>query len=76
MPIPTPQPSTDPQLESMPRRGHEGASPSPAHQLLARGKLPQVALAASMRELLGAVHGAARNRRPFVPQLATAEARA
>lgn len=45
-------------------------------RLLARGKLPKVALIASMRKLLGAVHSVARNRRPFVPQLTTAEARA
>ncbi len=43
--------------------------------LRARGKLPKVALVASMRKLLVAVYSVAKNRRPFVPQLATAEAR-
>jgi len=43
--------------------------------LRARGKLPKVALVASMRKLLAAVYSVAKNRRPFVPQLATAEVR-
>jgi len=38
-------------------------------RLLARGKLPMVALAASMRKLLAAVLSVAKHRRPFVPQL-------
>lgn len=37
--------------------------------LLARGKLPKVALIASMRKLLSAILSVAKNRRPFVPQL-------
>lgn len=42
-------------------------------RLRARGKLPKVALVASMRKLLVAVYSVAKNRRAFVPQLATAE---
>ena len=42
-------------------------------RLRARGKLPKVALVACMRKLLTAVYSVAKNRRPFVPQLATAE---
>jgi transposase len=38
-------------------------------RLLAAGKLPKVALVASMRKLLCAVYSVAKNRRPFVPQL-------
>jgi transposase len=38
-------------------------------RLRARGKLPKVALVASMHKLLFAVHSVARNRRPFVPCL-------
>ena len=35
--------------------------------LIARGKLPKVALIAAMRKLLSAVYSVAKNRRPFVP---------
>ena len=42
-------------------------------RLRARGKLPKVALIACMRKLLTAVYSVAKNRRPFVPQLITAE---
>jgi transposase len=42
-------------------------------RLRARGKLPTVALIACMRKLLTAVYSVAKNRRPFVPRLATAE---
>lgn len=42
-------------------------------RLLARGKLPKVALVASMRKLLVAVYSVAKNRRAFVPRLAAAE---
>jgi transposase len=42
-------------------------------RLIARGKRPKVALVASMRKLLGAVYSVAKNRRPFVPQLASEE---
>lgn len=45
-------------------------------RLRAAGKLPKVALVAAMRKLLGAVYSVAKNRRPFVPQLAAAAARA
>jgi transposase len=38
-------------------------------RLRAAGKLPKVALIASMRKLLHAVYSVAKNRRPFVPQL-------
>jgi transposase len=37
--------------------------------LIARGKLPKVALIASMRKLLAAVYSVAKNRKPFVPRL-------
>jgi len=43
--------------------------------LIARGKLPKVALVAAMRKLLHAVHSVATHRRPFVPRLAQQEAR-
>jgi hypothetical protein len=44
-------------------------------RLLARGKLPKVALlVACMHKLLLAVYSVAKHRRPLVPQLATAEA--
>jgi transposase len=43
-------------------------------RLLARGKLRKVALVVCMRKLLAAVYAVARDRKPFVPQLATAEA--
>jgi transposase len=39
-------------------------------RLLARGKLPKVALVAAMRKLLVAVYTVAKHRRPFVPILA------
>lgn len=42
-------------------------------RLRARGKLPKVALVASMRKLLGAVFSVAKNRRAFVPQLPVAQ---
>jgi transposase len=42
--------------------------------LLARGKLPKVALVAAMRKLLIAVYFVAKHRRPFVPILAEAHA--
>jgi len=38
-------------------------------RLRANGKLPKVALVASMRKLLHAVYSVAKNRRPFVPLL-------
>ena len=38
-------------------------------RLIARGKLPKVALIAAMRKLLGAVLSVAKNRRPFIPIL-------
>lgn len=38
-------------------------------RLLAAGKLPKVALVASMRKLLHAVYSVATNRKPFVPRL-------
>jgi transposase len=41
--------------------------------LIARGKLPKVALIGAMRKLLHAVYSVATHRRPFVPILATAE---
>lgn len=45
----------------------------PYHErLLAAGKLPKVALVASMRKLLHAIYSVATNRRPFVPRLAEA----
>ena len=37
-------------------------------RLRSRGKLPKVALVASMRKLLVAVHWVARHRKPFVPR--------
>jgi len=42
-------------------------------RLLARGKLPKVALVACMHKLLLAVYSVAKNRRPFVAHLATVE---
>lgn len=42
--------------------------------LLARGKLPKVALVAAMRKLLIAVYFVAKNRKPFVPILTEAQA--
>jgi transposase len=39
-------------------------------RLLAAGKLPKVALVASMRKLLHAIYSVATNRKPFVPRLA------
>jgi transposase len=39
-------------------------------RLRAAGKLPKVALIAAMRKLLHAIYSVAKNRRPFVPQLA------
>lgn len=44
-------------------------------RLLARGKLPKVALIAAMRKLLVAVYAVAKNRRPFEPHLNPQEAR-
>jgi hypothetical protein len=41
------------------RRYYEG--------LIARGKLPKVALMAAMRKLLHAVYSVATHRRPFTP---------
>lgn len=38
-------------------------------RLIAAGKLPKVALVASMNKLLGAVYSVAKNRKPFVPRL-------
>ena len=38
-------------------------------RLIARGKLPKVALIAAMRKLLHAIYSVAKNRRPFVPLL-------
>lgn len=43
--------------------------------LLARGKLPKVALIAAMRKLLHAVYSVATHRRPFVPHPIAEEAR-
>lgn len=43
--------------------------------LIARGKLPKVALIAAMRKLLHAVYSVATHRRPFVPHVAAQEAR-
>lgn len=42
-------------------------------RLLARGKLPKVALLACMHKLLLAVYSVAKHRRPFVAQLTTAQ---
>lgn len=39
-------------------------------RLLARGKLPKVALVACMRKLLTAVYSVAKHRRPFIPEVA------
>ena len=39
-------------------------------RLRAKGKLPKVALIASMRKLLTAIYSVAKNRRPFVPMVA------
>jgi len=44
-------------------------------RLIARGKLPKVALVAAMRKLLHAVYSVAIHRRPFVPQIAAPESR-
>lgn len=44
--------------------------------LIARGKLPKVALLASMRKLLHAVYSVATHRRPFVPHVVAPEASA
>lgn len=41
-------------------------------RLIARGKLPKVALVAAMRKLLIAVYTVAKERRPFVPNVAEA----
>lgn len=41
-------------------------------RLLARGKLPKVALVACTHKLLFAIYSVAKPRRPFVPQLTTA----
>jgi transposase len=49
------------------RAYHEG--------LIARGKLPKVALLAAMRKLLHAVYSVATHRRPFVPHLVATEHR-
>lgn len=38
-------------------------------RLIARGKLPKVALTAAMRKLLHAIYSVAKNRRAFVPML-------
>jgi len=43
-------------------------------RLLARGKLPKVALIACMRKLLAAIYAVAKNRKPFIPQLGLAKA--
>jgi transposase len=43
--------------------------------LVARGKLPKVALIAALRRLLHAVYSVATHRRPFVPHLLAQEAR-
>jgi hypothetical protein len=42
-------------------------------RLIARGKLPKVALVAAMRKLLHAVYSVATHRRPFVPHLVIEE---
>lgn len=42
-------------------------------RLLARGKLPKVALVAAMRTLLTAISSVAKHRRPFVPHLTPQE---
>jgi transposase len=38
-------------------------------RLIARGKLPKVAIVAAMRKLLTAIYSVAKNRRPFEPRL-------
>jgi len=43
--------------------------------LIARGKLPKVALIAAMRKLLHAVYSVATHRRPFVPHVVAQEVR-
>jgi transposase len=43
-------------------------------RLLARGKLPKVALVACMHKLLLAIYRVAKHRRPFVAHLGSAEA--
>ena len=43
-------------------------------RLLARGKLPKVALVACMHKLLFAIYSVAKHRRPFEPKLAAATA--
>jgi transposase len=43
-------------------------------RLLARGKLPKVALIACMRKLLTAIYSVAKHRRPFVPILPAPQA--
>jgi transposase len=43
--------------------------------LVARGKLPKVAIIAALRRLLHAVYSVATHRRPFVPHLLAQEAR-
>ena len=40
-------------------------------RLLARGKLPKVALVAALRKLLHAIFSVVKHRRPFVPVLPT-----
>lgn len=45
-------------------------------RLVARGKLPKVALIAAMRKLLVAVHWVARHKQPFVARIASHEVRA
>lgn len=42
-------------------------------RLCAKGKLPKVALVAAMRKLLHAIYSVAKNKRPFVPAVVTAE---
>jgi transposase len=42
-------------------------------RMIARGKLPKVALVASMHKLLGAIHSVARRRQPFDPGFRPAE---
>ena len=44
--------------------------------LIARGKLPKVALVAAMRKLLHAIFSVVKHRRPFVPMLPAEEASA
>ena len=43
-------------------------------RLLARGKLPKVALVACMHKLLLAIYSVAKHRQPFVPHIAHAQA--